>query len=833
MNCDQSVQKFEDFILRYDAFKEADLSESDTRSKLIDYLLIDVLGWTEEDILREGHIDSGFFDYRISIAGFSMVVEAKRQFLDFVLPNTSRRVKLSTLYKENKEVIDQIRKYLDDLGQDIGVITNGRQVILAKFINTNGIPWKNNYCIIYNGIEDIKNNYIEFWNTLSKESIIERGGIVGLQDGETSFSKTILSTIPQKDNEISRNDLSSKITPIISRVFGEIFNTDEDNDDEEFIRECYVENVEVKKNKAELNGLFSDNPPKLSNVVKARNYDSVTEQIKGEIAEEKIVTPKSPTPKPIIIIGSRGAGKTTFINFLFRHNVEGTVLNRFPYVIVNLMNYYDGTDILDTDKIAKDILEQFNDKYPERNINGINVLKRIYLKEINEKNKGVWKYAKENAPDSYEEKLSVFLEGKLLNAKEHLIAMNQYFVREIQRRAIIVFDNADQMNESIQEQVFLYACSLNTQGKFGTIISIREGYYYKFKDRPPFNAFDSHVFHIASPDYGMVLQRRIDYAIKTVDEEDENKEVIGTINDKTFKLDKKNIKSFFVGIRDSLFGVDNSPILDFLRFTTFPNIREGLNVFRLFLMSGYTDVSKYVLRVVFNKDSHRITIPLHEFAQAVGLENKLYYNHESSIIPNLFYPVSPKSDYFLKINILRYLEGIKQFKGDDDSYVKYETIMSSFAEFGYREDVFNQELVLLLNKGFVDTDNRISDIKWYSLDNAEFGISITAKGYYYLTKVINQFYYIDLVLQDTPICNEDTFSKIRSVFPMRDEEHKRDLDKRLETVESFLDYLREEEQKAPRGALTQFGSLLEQLYSTGLRNDIDRIKAMISKLSSV
>ena len=829
MSCDQSLVKFEEFISRYESFKAIDLTESDTRSKLIDFLLIDVLGWTEEDILREGHVDSGFFDYRISVAGFNIVVEAKRQFQDFVLPNSSRRVQLSTIYKENREVIDQIRGYLDDLGQDIGVITNGRQLVLSKFINTNGIPWKRNQCIIYNGVEDIKNSFVEFWNTLSKDSIISRGGIANLQTEPVAFSRTILSTIPQKDNEISRNDLSSKITPIISKVFGEIFNTDEDNDEEDFIRECYVENIEVKKNKAELNGLFSDDPPRLTKVIKARNYDSITTQIKDEITKEKKVTQKTSTPKPIIIIGSRGAGKTTFINFLFRHNVDGTILNQFPYVIVNLMNYYDGTDTLDIDLIAKDILEQFNDNYPDRNINGIEVLKRVYLKEINEKNKGVWKYAKENTPDSYEEKLSAFLEEKIANANQHLIALNQYFVREIQRRAIIVFDNADQMTESIQEQVFLYACSLNNQGKFGTIISLREGYYYKFKDRPPFNAFDSHVFHIAAPDYGLVLQKRIDYAIKTVEAQDDEKDVIGTINDKIVRLDKKNIKDFFIGIRDSLFGEANSPILDFLRFTTFPNIREGLKVFRLFLMSGYTDVSKYVLRVVYNKDSHSITIPLHEFAQAVGLENKLYYNHESSIIPNLFYPVSEQSDFFLKINILRYLDKNRQFKGENDNLVKYESIRSSFAEFGYREDIFNQEFVLLLNKGFVDSDNRISDIKWSSLDKAEFSVCITAKGYYYLTQVINQFYYIDLILQDTPICNEDAFNRIRYEFPFRGEDHKRDLDRRLSTVESFMDYLKSEEKKAPMGVITQFGSIIDHIYSTGLKKDIDRIKWIIGK----
>ena len=211
---EESKEHFDDFVENFGKYKTVDLSESDTRSKLIDTVLIDILGWDESDIIREGHVDSGYFDYKISIAGFTLIVEAKKQFNDFVLPNQNRRkCKINAIYSSNQEVIDQIRHYLDDCGCDIGVITNGKQYIVAKFFNNNGIPWKQNNCIIYNGVEDIVNNYIEFWNTLSKESVINNCGIKQLFDVELSFSKTVLSSILDKDNEIVRNDLSAKIAP--------------------------------------------------------------------------------------------------------------------------------------------------------------------------------------------------------------------------------------------------------------------------------------------------------------------------------------------------------------------------------------------------------------------------------------------------------------------------------------------------------------------------------------------------------------------------------------------------------------------------------------------
>ena len=102
---EESKEHFDDFVENFGKYKTVDLSESDTRSKLIDTVLIDILGWDESDIIREGHVDSGYFDYKISIAGFTLIVEAKKQFNDFVLPNQNRRkCKINAIYSSNQVI---------------------------------------------------------------------------------------------------------------------------------------------------------------------------------------------------------------------------------------------------------------------------------------------------------------------------------------------------------------------------------------------------------------------------------------------------------------------------------------------------------------------------------------------------------------------------------------------------------------------------------------------------------------------------------------------------------------------------------------------------------
>ena len=248
---DEARSQFELYKTRYEEFKTQDLSESDTRSKLIDFIFIDVLGWSESDIKREGHAGKGFFDYHFKVAGVSFVIEAKREFNDFVLPNTSnRKIQAGTLQKGNEEVIDQIQSYLMELGNDTGIITNGKQFIIGKFITINGISWKNNKCIVYKSIDDIDQNFVEFWNTLSKESVIKNKGVSGLTITEAKFSKTLISSVEEKDSDITRNDLSTELVKVIDSIFGDIFSLSMDEDNIDFIKACYVENKEIIKNKA-------------------------------------------------------------------------------------------------------------------------------------------------------------------------------------------------------------------------------------------------------------------------------------------------------------------------------------------------------------------------------------------------------------------------------------------------------------------------------------------------------------------------------------------------------------------------------------------------------
>ena len=130
-----------------------------------------------------------------------------------------------------------------------------------------------------------------------------------------------------------------------------------------------------------------------------------------------------------------------------------------------------------------------------------------------------------------------------------------------------------------------------------------------------------------------------------------------------------------------------------------------------------------------------------------------------------------------------------------------------------------------MEKGFIDADKKLTDVKWNSFDGSDFSITITSKGYYYLNDIINKFYYIDLVLQDTPIFSQEVFNNIRSNFALRNSDYKRDMSKRISTVKLFMEYLRQEEQKqVPLSLIKAYGSIIDQIYSLGLEDDLKRLE---------
>lgn len=604
--------------------------------------------------------------------------------------------------------------------------------------------------------------------------------------------------------------------PIINKVFEEIYNT-ESLEAKKILEKCYVRNKDVKKYNSELEYIFSDTPPTFDRrIVPVQNTDNTHEQLTNNIFIDTSIL-----PDPIILIGTAGAGKTTFIKYFTEVLLTQKQKKNRPLVYLDFRLYTSQT-IRDTKFIYQNIIDQLENSYSELNLSKLNVLKTIYKSEIEKKKLGVWAHIVHDI-HRLDEEISRFIDSKQSKPLIHLEAISKYLLHKCNKRICILFDNADQLNDTDQKEVFLLGNGLNRNLKSISIISLREGYFYKWKDKPPFNAYQSIVYHITAPPYREVLQKRIDYVMTKY----EFQELDLRTDNKTVKFQKGSLEHLFKNLYDTLFSQENSEVMEFLEETSYPNTREGLENFKSFLLSGHSKISEY-MSFEYGVGSG---IPIWEFFKSVALDSNYYYEDSKSRIVNLFYPSKSNTNHFTKIRILNYLFSKLKQSSKKYDYYKVSVISEQFLKAGYTIDIIEEELQELFDYNLISTSEYTEDIEEETLLESTSMITITSVGVYYLKSLINRFHYIDLVLQDTPIYSEKSFNDITNVFPDSDEFGNRDLNRRKLTVETFLSYLIDQEKFDKKFASNYEDNFIMfdvvKDIKLGLKNDLKRISRVI------
>jgi GTPase SAR1 family protein len=811
MNIDKGLENFRKLKSELSAYTE-ELSETDTRSKYLDRIFIDVLGWNEENIEREGYVKPGFFDYEFSTANYRFVVEAKKINVTFSLPSKGQKVKLKTLYNGNTAIVNQIREYIQKRNLAYGIISNGKQFVVARFINTNGGNWLDNDAFFFDGLDAIENRFIDFYNLFSFESVIKHGRIK--LANEEIVGKCIVEhkLLKKRTDEVLRNDFSDILVSIIGQIFSEIYETDDLNNYSK-LKECYVRNEDVKASNSKLGILFQDEPPHFdSRILPVKNTEHTQQQISKEIQDVSDIT-----PEPVIIIGSKGAGKTTFI----RHFIEVELAEKFkkkrPILYIDFRNYTN-QQVEDTKGIYFKIYRQLVEKYEELKLTELNILKTIYQKEIKEKTQGIWSLYGDNE-QKLKDKLGDFLESKLENIDNHLENIAIYLKKFQGKRLTIILDNADQLDDESQRNLFLLAHSLRKSLNALCLISLREGYFYQWKNKPPFDAYQSNVFHITAPPYRDVLKNRIDYVINNFDFDS----IKTNHRDKKLQLSAGTFKNFFTSLSASLFVNHHSDLIEFLEECSYPNIREGLDNFNAFLTSGHTQIADYIT-------SSSYKIPVWEFIKSIALESQYYYKSEFSRVKNIFKPTANSENHFTKVRLLFYLQNIAELNKYQTTFCSINEMIDLFSKSGYGNEELLAELTELLSFKLIETKASQSDIEKESILASKSEVRITLAGNYYITKLITRFHYLDLVVQDTPIFDEFYFERIKESFPEVDSYGERDIQYRLITVATFIEYLKKREWFDHTKNELNYGhkvldlDIVDYIERTGLNHDIERIE---------
>ena len=759
-----------------------ELNEADTRHRVIDVVLHQFLMWPKNRVSVEEYIAPGFADYVLKKENGNNLffIEAKKDGNYFELPiaykaeETSCYIPLKLLNSDEKirKAVQQVRMYCVDAGCEFAGITNGHEWIVFKAFEK-GKRFDELQAFVIRNLNFFLVEYTKAINSFSFTAITENSSLHSLlgsaypKDRGTYYPK---EKVPSYSHTISQNRLAATLRPFATRYFGVI-----GDDDTDFMERCYVAQ---REHHGTLQGMHNVIHDSLSPYFAERGVKQLDDTGKGGQLGGRLTKQlkKGRGSDVLVLFGGKGSGKSTFIKRLLHHNPPRWLREHAIVAIVNLLNVPENREVIRT-RIWDDLLDRLDTNKildQERDF----VITQLYSEKFSvalKQDLAGLNHASEAFNLKLNELVSGWKNDKIYTAK----SLVNHWSKD-NRGCVVVIDNTDQYSSDTQDFCFASAQEIAEILVCTVIISMREERFHNSKIHGVLDAYQNAGFHISSPKPSEVFKKRLEYTTTKLEFNQVN---LTNSGDHDNKLLGDSI--MYMQILKREFSSETSPLNSFLTACAHGDTRLSLDLFRSFLLSGYTNVDEMISVGRWNFKMHQVLKP-------VMIPDRYFYDEGLSEVPNLFQPRSNRhASHFTTLRVLRRLA--KNLEKSNPSYHSVAELRSYFSEtFDMVEDL-EKSLDVLLKHGVVEANNRLD---YFSIDVDS--IKITSYGLYLLRELPFDFTYLDLVCTDCGVYDEATCNylieaaKREYALFLRNERVER-VKVRLERVETFIQYLKREE----------------------------------------
>ena len=713
----------------------ADRNEATTRLHLIDGLLEDVLQWDKASIRCEEPAGSGRVDYACGAPAMLFILEAKREGVYFELPagtrtgtHTIESLVSGAAGRALRDALQQVAGYAALNGVGPAAVCNGHQLVLFLANRTDGVPPLQGKALVFAGLDDMRNDFRLLWDNASKFGVEERRIYQTLQLTPASAPRPLSSTLPQYPGTKRRNDLQSGLD-----ILGELFLEDVTRLEElrkDFLRDCYASS-----------GALSQYAEVSKRILQTR-YAMLRSE--GDVEHEAVESKKGLTPsltqdmlaaaasrRPIVLLGDVGVGKTTFIQRLVHVDAEEV----FENTITLYIDLGSTTTLTTLDSfIVDEGIRQLRDRY-EVDVDEAELVESVYNGALNRFDRGYLGKLKEVDPPSYQRERINYLRSMVEDRPGHLRAVLEHLRSSWRRQLVVFLDNIDQRNSADQEQVFLIANELAQHWPATVFVTLRPETFYRSSRSGTLSGYQPRVFTIAPPRADIMLQRKVDFALKQIADTGR----LGSFP-VGVSVDSASLTAFLEVLSENF--RSNDRLLALIDNIASGNMRLALQFVSGFIGSGHVNTRKII---DIYTDSGEYKIPVHEFLRALLFGDGEYYDPDASPIANLLRITRPDGrEHFLLPLLLSHVQALGEQLAQD-GYVPVEQLYSFAQQLGFEQDQIASALEHGRAKRLLNASPR------YSGDNLYLNYRITSVGAYTTKVLLGYFAYLDAVSVDTPI----------------------------------------------------------------------------------
>lgn len=778
MDLDSAFKKFEEILADVGDDLDSVETEQDARFRIINRMLTEVLGWEFKEIKTEKKNDSGFSDYLLSHASKARaIVEAKKVGTP-IIATKSKKVTTYKLYgpamRPAVEGIQQARDYCVEESVDLAILTSGTTWAGFLALRTDGKKIKDGKAIAFPTLESVRDNFGKFWDLFSREGVISKLYRVAINEAEgfsLSPSEPLFVPIEQSTIKLAaKSDLARDL----EEVFESFFSAMSGDDDPDMLRNCFVESKESKQGDKTLSKITAD---------LISHLEVISGSTGGALGEEVARAVKLRRGEKVLIIGNKGAGKSTFVDRFFHFVLDSHLKKKCVLLKIDLAQFPGDENVLAlwiTHKLKEKIEEKlYGDGSPS-----YNELLGVFHKDYLNWTRGTFKPLYEKDKNELKIKFGEHMHDVMQNDEYgYCVRQLRNIIKSRKRLPCLVFDNTDQFSPSIQEAVFQYANSLFEEAKLVLLVTpITDKTVWQMSKAGPLQSYPSKAFYLPVPSTKKIIEKRIVYIAKQAEKEKSQKRHY--LSKGGLHISIKNLEAFTSCLEEVFLRTEYIS----RRIGQLSNyeIRRCLKLSKILMTSPLLEVDELV-SAFFAKEE--LNLPRHKILHALLNGPYEYFRQDQSeYVVNLFEIDSEcVTSPLLRLSILRLLRD-KEYSVRQplESYVTCGEIETYFEPVGAPPHVVRSHLKVLMDYRLIEP----YDPTYESIEPGQ-SVSLTPCGHIHLEMaVFDQVYFVQMALisgiRSIDLANDLNAVHHKNVSPRK---------KIDEIKRKFLHYCLEEDQR--------------------------------------
>lgn len=623
--------------------------------------------------------------------------------------------------------------------------------------------------------------YAEFSRLLANESLQTHALEVHEKTKPKRYFRalTLIGGHTAQNEQIAFNDFGR----VLASQFQSFFDPASYTDRLRIVQDAYVGSPRKERYIGEIDRIIRNSSPLA--VGSAQLIQNPAEPTEISSRFENLPSLKN---KILLLVGSVGAGKSTFVDYLRAKGLPAEVQGQTAWVRIDLNPAPVNKDEI-YPWLRKEIITGIRSTSPDIDTAKLENLRKVYRAQVRDFERGEGALFTKGSTE-YNVRLADLLAKLKADATTTIQSLEQFLCTGRGRLLVIALDNCDKRDRDEQLLMFQVAKYIQQEIRCLVILPLRHETFENHRHEPPLDtALKDLVYRIEPPPFQEVLTKRLGLVISEAKKQGPN-HLVYQFGNSTVRLSAERLERFLHAMMGSLFEnkqYGRNIIVGLAGW----NIRKAFEIFLEFCRSGYIRTEEIFERQVLPGQS-----PLSHgvVAKVLLRTNRRYYDGDHSFVKNLFQcnPNSAAPCTFLRYWILVWLRAKTNLAGPSGikGYHQQGALVHDLLTVGVAPESTRPEIRYLAKAGCLLTEH----LRTEAIDDGDL-IAITPAGHVHLELAYRDFNYLAACAEDTWVSSYELAEGVQQRVTMQPYYRGQSWPNMLTNAGEICAYLGDEQQK--------------------------------------